>query len=53
MDHPRNDILRMLEEGILNPHDVLLACLRYMSDGDIRDMMMNNGWIDDEESDDE
>jgi len=44
-----NKILEMVEEGILNRDDVILACLKYMSEDDVADMAHCNGFIEEEE----
>lgn len=44
-----NKILEMVEEGILNRDDVILACLNYMSEADVADMAHCNGFIEEEE----
>jgi hypothetical protein len=44
-----NKILEMVEEGILAKDDVILACLKYMSEDDVADMANCNGFIEEEE----
>lgn len=40
-----NLLLEMLEEGLLDKDDVILACVKYMSESDVQDMMEYNGFI--------
>ena len=40
-----NLVLEMVEEGVLDKDTVILACLKYMSDRDVRDMAEVNGFI--------
>lgn len=43
-----NRILEELEEGILDPDTVIMACLKYMSEDDVADMAhINEFWLDD------
>ena len=35
-------VLEMVDEGMLNPRDVLLMCLKYMSDDDVKEMCKAN-----------
>ena len=44
-----NQILEMLEEGVLQPDTVIMACLTYMSEDEVADMAHVNGFLDDEE----
>ena len=44
-----NQILEMLEEGILNKDAVIMACLKYMSETDVADMARINGFLDEED----
>ena len=46
-----NEILWMLEEGVLDRDTVILACLQYMSEDDVADMAHINGFLDNEEDD--
>lgn len=48
-----NKLLEMIEEGLLNPDTVILACLKYMSEDEVKDMMEANEFILDEEEEDE
>ncbi len=40
-----NQILAMVEEGLLNKDTVILACLKYMSEDDVADMAHANEFI--------
>ena len=47
-----NQILEKIEEGILDPNTVVLACLQYMSERDVADMAHINELIPMEEEED-
>ena len=38
-------LLEMIDEGILDRDAVIMACLKYMSEDDVRDMMEINEFI--------
>ena len=44
-----NEILELLEEGVLQPDTVIMACLKYMSEDEVRDMANINGFLENEE----
>ena len=44
-----NKLLEMVEEGILDRDNVIMACVKYMSEDDVKDMMHTNEFIKDEE----
>lgn len=44
-----NEVLNMIEEGILDRDSVILACLKYMSEDEVADMAHANGFLDNEE----
>lgn len=44
-----NQILQMLEDGILDKDTVILACLNYMSESQVQDMAECNEFISAEE----
>jgi hypothetical protein len=44
-----NQILEMIDEGILDKDTVILACLQYMSEDEVADMAHMNEFLDDEE----
>jgi hypothetical protein len=46
-------ILDMVQEGILDKDNVILACVKYMSESDVEDMMRVNDMIIDDESEEE
>jgi hypothetical protein len=48
-----NQILEMIEDGVLNKDQVILACLLYMSEHDVADMAHHNGFLYEEEPEDE
>lgn len=39
-------LLEMIEEGIVNQKVVICACLKYMSEADVKDMMEINEMVD-------
>ena len=41
--------LEMVQDGILDKDLVILACLKYMSDDEVRDMAEANGFFPEEE----
>lgn len=44
-----NKLLKMIEEGVLNKDTVIMACIKYMSEDDVKDMMECNEFVDEEE----
>lgn len=44
-----NQLLEMVENGLLDKAAVIMACVKYMSDDDVKDMMETNEFIDTEE----
>jgi len=47
-------LLELVDDGILDPRVVILACLSYMSEDDVADMAHNNELIlEEEEEEDE
>lgn len=38
-------LLQMVDEGMLDPDTVIMACVKYMSEDDVRDMMEMNEFI--------
>jgi len=48
-----NQLLEMIEEGILDRDTVINACLSYMSESEVQDMMESNEFIEEEEEEDE
>ena len=41
-----NEILELVEEGVLDQATVILACLKYMSEDEVADMARDNGFLD-------
>ena len=39
-----NKLLDKIDEGLLDPKDVVLACVKFMSEDDVADMMDCNEW---------
>jgi hypothetical protein len=48
-----NKLLEMIEDGLLDKDQVIMACVKYMSEADVRDMMECNCFIDEEDEDEE
>jgi len=48
-----NQLLEMIEEGILDRDTVINACLSHMSESEVQDMMESNEFIEEEEEEDE
>lgn len=44
-----NKLLEMIEEGLLDRDNVITACIKYMSEDDVKDMMHCNEFIEEEE----
>ena len=44
-----NKLLEMIENGLLDKDQVILACVKYMSEDDVEDMMHTNEMLIDEE----
>ena len=44
-----NLVLEMVDEGILDKDVVIMACLKYMSEAEVRDMAEANGFIPEDE----
>ena len=48
-----NQLIEMIEEGMIHKDTVILACLKYMSEDEVRDMMHANEMLLDEEEDED
>jgi hypothetical protein len=48
-----NQLLELVDDGILDPRVVILACLSYMSEDDVADMAHCNKLILEEEEDED
>lgn len=48
-----NKLLEMIEDGTLNKDDLIMACLKYMSEDEVRDMAEANEFILEDEEDEE
>jgi enamine deaminase RidA (YjgF/YER057c/UK114 family) len=46
-------LLELIEEGILDKDNVIMACVKYMSEDDVADMAHINDFFYDEEDDDD
>ena len=48
-----NQLLEMIEEGLLDAETVLRSCLSYMSEADVEDMAISEGFIEEEVEEEE
>lgn len=48
-----NLLLQMIEDGLLDRDTVIMACVTYMSEWDVEDMMHRNEFLVDEETEDD
>ena len=48
-----NKLLEMVEEGLLDRDMVIMACVKYMSESDVQDMMESNEMIEEEYEDED
>lgn len=48
-----NTLLDMVDEGLLDKDTVILACVKYMSEDEVKDMMECNEFILDEDEEEE
>lgn len=46
-----NKLLEMVEEGLLDKDMVIMACVKYMSEDDVRGMMEANEMVEEEDED--
>lgn len=46
-------LLEMIEEGLLDKDAVIMACVKYISEDEVKDMMESNEFILDDEDQDE
>ena len=37
-----NKVLEMIDEGLLNPRDIVMMCLKWMSEDDVKEMCKAN-----------
>ena len=44
-----NMVLEMVDEGVLDKDVVIMACLKYMSEAEVRDMAEANGFLPEDE----
>lgn len=47
------ELLLLVDEGMLDRDAVIMACVKYMSEDDVEDMMRCNDWSVDEEGHDD
>lgn len=48
-----NKLLEMIEEGLLDKDTVIMACVKYMSEDDVKDMMECNEFLSEEDEQEE
>lgn len=48
-----NKLLEMIEEGLLDKDTVIMDCVKYMSEDDVKDMMECNEFLLEEEQEEE
>ena len=48
-----NKLLEMVEDGLLDRDAVIMACVKYMSESDVQDMMECNEFILEEDEDED
>ena len=48
-----NKLLEMVEDGLLDRDMVIMACVKYMSESDVQDMMEANEMIEEEDEDED
>ena len=48
-----NMLLEMVDDGILDKDTVIMACLKYMSEDEVQDMMEANEFIDEQFEDED
>jgi len=46
-----NRLLEMIEEGLLDKDTVIMACVKFMSEDDVADMIHANEFIESEDAD--
>ena len=46
-------LLDMIDDGLLDKDTVIMACVKYMSEDDVRDMMFANDFVEDTDDWDE
>jgi len=39
-----NKLIEMLQDGMIEKDTVIMACLKYMSEAEVQDMMEHNGF---------
>ena len=39
-------LLEMMDEGVLETKDIVIACVKYMTEDEVADMMESNEWSD-------
>lgn len=48
-----NKLMEMLDEEILDKDTVILACIKYMSEDEVKDMMEHNEFLLEDDNEDE
>jgi len=44
-------LLELIEEGVLDKDTVIMACVKYMSEDDVKDMMITNEFVFEDDDD--
>ena len=44
-------LLELVEEGVLDKDTVIMACVKYMSEDDVKDMMITNEFVFEDDDD--
>ena len=44
-----NKLCDMIDDGLISQETVIMACLKYMSEDDVKDMMEHNEFIENDE----
>jgi hypothetical protein len=48
-----NQLIQMIEDGMIDAKKVAEACLSYMSEAEVEDLCISEGFIEEEEEEDE
>ncbi len=48
-----NQLIQMIEDGMIDAKEVAQACLSYMSEAEVEDLCISEGFIEEEEEEDE
>lgn len=48
-----NELYELAEQGVISWEDLATACMKYMSEDDVADMAHCNGFVEEEENEDD